>query len=233
MKTKYRHELKFIITEPEYRELHVLLNTIMKHDVHTGEQGTYNIRSLYFDDLYRTAYKEKLDGVEIRKKYRIRIYNCSDRVISLECKYKNGPYIYKESVKLTREEYERMLVQDYGFLLKKDKQMAKEFFVDARTNLIRPEVIVEYDREPFVNDVGTVRITFDKNVRAIEHCDDMFSETAPSFVVLPPGQMILEVKFTGLLPEKIRNIFRSFSFVQCSASKFCLCADKIDEVLRH
>lgn len=232
MSGKYRHELKFVITDLEYRELQTVLNTIMVHDSHADRNGNYNIRSLYLDDMYRTAYVQKLDGVEIRKKYRIRIYNCSDRVISLECKYKNGPYIYKESVKLTREEYDRMLQCDYGFLLKKEKQMAKEFFVDARTNLLRPWVIVEYDREPFINDVGTVRITFDKGVRAIAPGDDMFSETAPSFVVLPPGKMILEVKFTGLLPEKIRNIFHSYSFVQTNASKFCMCADKLDEVLR-
>lgn len=230
MQTKYRHELKFIITNLEYQELHTILNTIMIHDPHTGSSGNYNIRSLYLDDMYRTAYQEKMDGVEIRKKYRIRIYNCSDSRISLECKYKNGPYIYKESVRLSREEYEKMLQQDYGFLLKKDEQMAREFFVDARTSRLRPWVIVEYDREPFINDVGTVRITFDKEVRAISPADDMFSEKAPSFCVLPPGKMILEVKFTGKLPEKIRNIFQSYSYVQTSASKFCLCADKLDEM---
>ena len=230
--TKYRHELKFIITDLEYAELKPVLLAMMQRDPHTGPDGNYNIRSLYFDDMYRTAYREKLDGVEIRKKYRIRIYGCSEGVISLECKYKNGPYIYKESVKLTREEYDRMCCCDYGFLLKKKEQMAKEFFVDGRTNLIRPWVIVEYAREPFINDVGTVRITFDKEVRAIPPEDDIFSKTAPSFAVLPPGQMILEVKFTGKLPEKIRQIFRSYSFVQTQASKFCLCADKLEEVLR-
>ena len=232
MSGKYRHELKFVITDLEYQELQRVLSTIMVHDTHADRDGNYNIRSLYLDDMYRTAYVQKMDGVEIRKKYRIRIYNCSDRVISLECKYKNGPYIYKESVKLTREEYEKMLCCDYGFLLKKDKQMAREFFVDARTNRLRPWVIVEYDREPFINDVGTVRITFDKNVRAIAPEDDMFLETVPSYAVLPPGKMILEVKFTGILPEKIRKIFQKYSFVQTNASKFCLCADKLDQVIR-
>ena len=231
--TKYRHELKYIISFTVYHELSTVLGALMPHDRHAGPKGEYNIRSLYFDDMYRTAYEEKLDGVEVRKKYRARIYNCSDGIISLECKHKNGPYIYKESIKLTRPEYDRMLCEDYGFLLKKDSPMAREFFVDARTNRIRPEVIVDYDREPFVNDVGTVRITFDKNVRAISPGDDIFSKTAPSFAVLPLGQMILEVKFTGRLPEKIRNIFRSYPLVQSSASKFCLCADELNHILGH
>lgn len=232
MNLKYRHELKFVITDLEYRELQPVLCAMMDRDSHAEQDGHYNIRSLYFDDMYRTAYVQKLDGVENRKKYRIRIYNCEDRSISLECKYKRGAYIRKEAVRLTREEYAKMLNLDYAFLLRKEQQVAKEFFVDARTNRLRPWVIVEYDREPFINDVGTVRITFDKNVRAIAPEDDMFLETAPSFSVLPPGQMILEIKFTELLPEKIRRIFRKYSFVQTNASKFCICADKLDEVIR-
>ena len=232
MLVKYRNELKFVINTLEYQELRNVLRTIMIPDPNVGEDGEYNIRSLYLDDMYRTAYNEKLDGVEIRKKYRIRIYNCSDQVISLECKHKRGPYIYKESVKLTREEYERMLHCDYGFLLKKDSQIAKEFFVDARTKQIRPWVIVEYDREPYIDKVGTVRITFDKNLRASAPEEDMFSASAPSFSIMQPGEMILEVKYTGVLPEKIRRIFQNYSFTQTSASKFCLCADKLTSILR-
>lgn len=228
----YRHELKYIINDATYRELSTVLSVLMEHDVHAGETGEYNIRSLYFDDIYQTAYMEKLDGVQIRKKYRVRIYNCSDRSISLECKHKNGPYIYKESVRLTHQEYNQMLTGDYGFLLKKESQMAREFFIDARTNCMKPVVTVDYDREPFINDVGTVRITFDKHVQAISPGDDMFQKDVPGFAILPHGQMILEVKFTGKLPEKIRRIFTSYPLTQCSASKFCMCVDTLNHVLR-
>ena len=232
MMVKYRYELKFLITTIEYQELRNVLRTIMIPDPHAGINGEYNIWSLYMDDIYRTAYKEKLDGIEIRKKYRIRIYDCSEKVISLECKYKNGPYIYKESVRLSGEEYKKMLQCDYCFLLQKDSQVAKEFYVDTRTNLIKPHVIVEYDREPYVDMVGNVRIPFEKNVRAAEPYDDMFLKKIPSYAVFSPGELILEVKYTGVLPEKIRKIFQSYSFVQTSASKFCLCADKLQHTLR-
>jgi NADPH-dependent glutamate synthase beta subunit-like oxidoreductase len=42
--------------------------------------------------------------VLLRKKYRIRIYNCSDRSIKLERKKKFGSYIYKEAAPLTHAE---------------------------------------------------------------------------------------------------------------------------------
>ena len=233
MKGKFRHEMKYVIPRYLYQEMTQVFREIMEYDSHAGPSHSYNIRSLYFDDMYRTAYKEKLDGIQYRKKYRIRIYNCQDQRISLECKHKDGPYIYKEAVKLTKEEYDRILLGDFSFLLKREEQMAKEFFVDARTRLMKPEVIVEYDREPFVYKTGTVRITFDKDLRAISWKDDMFDPLAPSFSVMNGQEMILEIKFTGLLPEKIRRLFRTYEIVQTSASKFCMCVDKIGETLQH
>lgn len=110
--------------------------------------------------------------------------------------------------------------------------MAARFFVESRAAVLRPRVIVAYDREAFVNDVSTVRITFDKDITAMDPGQDLFDPRAAGYHVLPPGQMILEVKFTGILPEYIQTIFHAYSFVRTSASKFCLCADRVRQVLR-
>lgn len=227
----YRHELKFLITNVDKTELRNVLQHFCHHDRHAID-GFYSISSLYFDDMYHTAYQEKLDGVEIRKKYRIRIYNCSDSVISLECKYKNGQYIHKESVRLTRDEYDSILEGNVSFLLEKKEPLAKEFYVDYKTALLRPCVNVVYEREPFIYDAGTVRITFDENIRAARCTDDLFDPSAPSWAVLPSGQLVLEVKFTGLLPERIRTIFLKYGYVQSQASKFCMCLEKVNGLLR-
>lgn len=232
MSPAYRHELKYLVNQAEYRQLQTVLHSLLGHDAHAGPDGGYHIRSLYMDDFYHTAYRQKMAGVEVRKKYRVRIYNCKGTHIALECKHKNGAYVYKESVPLTRGEYTALCRGDCGFLLRKPQPMATQFFLEARANLIRPCVIVAYDREAFVNDVGTVRITFDKALTAMEPRQDLFDPQAPGYHVLPPGQMILEVKFTGILPEYIQSIFRAYSFVRTSASKFCLCADQVRHTLR-
>ena len=232
MTPAYRHELKYLVNQAEYRQLQTVLRSLLGHDAHAGPDGGYHIRSLYMDDFYHTAYRQKMAGVEVRKKYRVRIYNCKGTHIALECKHKNGAYVYKESVPLTPGEYTALCRGDCGFLLRKPQPMAMQFFLEARANLIRPCVIVAYDREAFVNDVGTVRITFDKALTAMEPRQDLFDPQAPGYHVLPPGQMILEVKFTGILPEYIQSIFRAYSFVRTSASKFCLCADQVRHTLR-
>ena len=227
----FRYEQKYEINSYQYTELRSVLQQMLKADDHADEAGQYMIRSLYFDDMYRSAYYEKMDGIYQRKKYRIRIYGCSDAVIHLECKRKEGAYIFKESCRLTKEEYENILSGDGAFLLEKESQMAKEFYLDMRMNLLKPEVIVDYEREPYVFDAGTVRITFDKNVRACRANQDIFDKEIASYEIYPQDKMILEIKFTGYLPERIRKVFQVRNLTQTSASKYCMCVDRLSEIL--
>ena len=158
------------------------------------------------------------------------VYNCRDSQIHLECKYKQGSYISKESLSLTRPEYQQLAGGDCRFLLGKDSQMGREFCADTLSRLLRPDVIVDYEREPYVMEAGTVRVTFDRDVRAARPGQDLFDPGIPSYGVLEPGRMIMEIKFTGYLPEQVRRIFRLRDLPQTSASKFCLCADRIRQI---
>ena len=66
------------------------------------------------DDYWHSAYEEKEAGVLLRKKYRIRIYDNSDRIIKLERKKKFGSWIYKEDAALTRAEQEGLPILLFG-----------------------------------------------------------------------------------------------------------------------
>ena len=85
-----RHELKFYINEMQYYLLSRALDRVLDRDPNGDENNEYHIRSLYFDTVFNDALYDKLDGVQNRDKYRIRIYNLSDRVIKMECKTKVG-----------------------------------------------------------------------------------------------------------------------------------------------
>lgn len=82
---RYRHELKYLINEGEHSALACRMAPVFKLDKH-ARAGGYTIRSLYFDDYCNSAYEEKDVGILMRKKYRVRIYNGSDKVIKLERK---------------------------------------------------------------------------------------------------------------------------------------------------
>lgn len=82
---RYRHELKYLINEGEHAALACRMAPVFKLDKH-ARAGGYTIRSLYFDDYCNSAYEEKDAGILMRKKYRVRIYNGSDKVLSLSAK---------------------------------------------------------------------------------------------------------------------------------------------------
>ena len=82
---KYRHELKYKISNAAAEVLKQKLALIMETDSNAYyEDGSYLIKSLYFDDLNSKSYYEKMDGVLYRKKYRIRIYNDDESFIRLK-----------------------------------------------------------------------------------------------------------------------------------------------------
>ncbi len=228
----YRHELKFEITPVRKQILMERLSSVMRPDPNAGQEG-YFIRSLYFDDLYDSAFRDKLAGVNRRKKYRIRIYNCSDGLIKLERKKKEGAFIKKEAVSLQREELDRLLKGDAGFLLQREETLAKEFYLETVMNGLAPTVVVDYDRIPLVFPGGDVRITFDEHIRAGRFGGDLFQKELPSYEVLPEGKLILEVKFTEYLPEIIRDLLPAEEAAVIAASKYVLCLRKQREMLFH
>ncbi len=222
---KFRHEYKYLINYPELEELKVRMRPYFRLDPH-AEGGEYMIRSLYFDDVWNSAYEEKDMGIFFRKKYRIRIYNCTDQSIKLERKIKNDKYIFKEAADLTRDEVYRIIDGDFGFLLKKENNLLREFYVECVSNFMRPRVIVDYDREPFILDGGTVRITFDKKVRAAVGSFDIFDDSLSVLPALPPDKLIMEVKYTEFLPMLVKSMVPPSASEMVAASKYVMCCDK-------
>lgn len=223
----YRHELKFLISESEADILKNRLSLVMRKDSHVNDQGWYMVRSLYFDDLNNSAYHEKMDGVPSRQKYRVRVYNENTHRITLERKIKEGSFVHKQSAPLTKSQVQDLQNGDYRFLLSTPHPLHKVLYFEMETRVLRPKVIVEYEREPFVYEPGDVRITFDRNVRAVTARSDIFAPSLPSTLVLERGKLILEIKYTQFLPTLIRQLLpgRATEFV--AVSKYVACFDKI------
>ncbi len=224
---RYRNEWKYLIDTAQKEAVCSRLRPILKLDKH-ATNGGYMLRSLYFDDYFQTAYEEKDAGVLQRKKYRIRIYDCSDRSIKLERKKKFGSYIYKEAAPLTRDEVYKILDGDYGFLLESPHSLCREFYIECVSNGMRPRTIVDYDREPWIMDEGTVRITFDMDVRAAIGGFDIFDPNLPTLNVLEPGKCVMEVKFTEFLPQAVREILPDRASEFTAVSKYVLCYEKTE-----
>jgi hypothetical protein len=221
-KCTYRHEQKFVIDLAEAELLAMRLRSTMEVDPNAARNGgTYHIRSLYFDNFYDSAISEKVSGVEFRNKYRIRIYNHSDRTIKFERKHKNGAFIKKESISLTRKEADSIIAGNVNFLYNRPETFAKELYASIRTQGLRPKVLVDYTREPFLFPQQDVRITLDRDIRTAYRCNELFNPDAPTV----PAQAyrnccILEVKFNLYLPAYVRSLIQVSARQQTAASKY-------------
>ena len=218
-----RHELKYFITPAEMTVLRGILTPVMQLDPNGNEHNEYHIRSLYFDTINDDALEEKIAGVGNRKKYRIRIYNFSDRVIKLECKSKYGDLISKQSVSIPRELAEQLIAGDPDGLQRMRHPLFHDVYREMRTRLLRPAVIVDYVREAYIHQAEEVRITFDKQVRTGLYSVDMFNPEIPTYPVFDDPVEILEVKFDEFLPGYLQSILSGVTAQRSAISKYTWC----------
>ena len=206
----YRYELKFQIDSKTAHILKQRLALIMEIDKNSNNlDNTYLIRSLYFDDENSTAYYEKMDGVEFRKKYRIRIYNYDDSFIRLECKYKHNNMTMKKQVRIARKDCENIINGNLLNYKIPESGLLKEFLVDYRLNHLKPSVIVDYIRTAYTYHVSDVRITFDEKIKSGLYNYDLFDKDYPLYSIIDDDVLIMEVKFNEVLPENIALILSS------------------------
>ena len=218
---KYRHEWKHEISYGDMLVLRQRLSAVMKRDVHAID-GKYLIRSLYFDNVSDKALREKVDGVNIREKFRIRYYNGDTSVIHLEKKSKIGGLGNKQSVNLTAEEARWIVDGKLDWMLHSERPLVRELYVKMTTEGLRPKTIVDYTREPFVYGPGNVRVTLDYNIRTGLGCTDFLNPDCPT---IPVGNapIILEVKWDEFLPEVIRSVVQLENRKTGAYSKYAAC----------
>ena len=196
---EYRHELKFLVSDMEINILKYRLMPLMHEDRHQTD-GNYNIRSLYFDDFYDTCMHENEDGTDNRKKYRIRIYNHSKEVIKLELKQKYHGKTSKYSCRISISQCEQLMQGIVPTDITKEQRVLHKLAYLMETKLMRPKVIVDYDRVPYVYRThdANVRVTFDKNIKSIREVEAFFDPDIGGRGVLPVGQALMEVKFDAV-----------------------------------
>ena len=219
---KYRHELKYYCDEPELKILERKLSVVMQRDGHADENGEYLIRSVYFDDYHRSRFYENEDGVDPREKFRIRIYNYSDKRISLEKKIKRRGMTAKQMCQIDREICRRMLEGAPMSDCIGIHPLLDEWIVMRDTVGLRPVMLGEYVRKPLVYRLGNVRVTFDRYITASQRVEGLFDREIPRVAVLPTGYHILEVKYDDFLPDIIYQMIDNGHFRQTTFSKFYL-----------
>ena len=222
-KRKYRHEYKYLISVAELEMLKNRSNNLLVPDSHTNNKGGYSIRSLYFDDYCNRCYYENENGTDPREKFRIRIYNHSTNRIMLECKRKEHGMTNKTSCPLTVEQTEILMSGKTLSDINSQPPLLRKLTLQMLTRKLRPVVIVEYDRIPYVYKNGNVRVTLDTNISSSNAVELFLDETIPKRPVMPLGHQLLEVKFDEFLPDFIYKNLELNNLRQTAFSKYYLC----------
>lgn len=213
-----RHEIKHFINYFDFIQLRSKLPQVLTPDRNAADDNAYRVRSLYLDNFNDKALREKIDGVDEREKFWLRLYNNDPSFIRLEKKSKKGGMCFKQSAVIPSYQCEKLINGEYGVLKKQDHPLLLELYTKLNSQLLRPKNIVDYKREAYVFPVGNVRVTLDYDIRASTDIKTFLDSDILTFPI--SDVIILEVKYDQLLPDIVREAVTLSSRQQTAFSKY-------------
>ena len=231
---KGRSELKYYITPEMVTGVLDFARAHIEHDEYALRMPNYRytVRSLYYDSPRLDFYWEKIDGLKVRRKLRIRGYNTLNEksVAFLEIKRRYGAAVVKERAKYDYAEIVKIMSSPANIWLTYEQSnngsMVLGKWLDniLRWNL-EPTVVIAYEREAYVGryeDDNQVRLTIDYDVRArvTESVEELFAED--NFTFLTGRYYVLELKFNNYMPKWMRELVMEMNLQQRSISKYCM-----------
>ena len=211
-----RHEDKYICSGRQLVLIRTRLQSVMQIDPHQKGEN-YRIRSLYLDTASRRFYEESMNGVDDRKKYRIRFYDLDDRFLRIERKDTVGGMKEKVNHKTDRDSVDLLLA---GETVPFSDGLIGQIHNLQVAEGLRPMAIIDYIRCAYTYPTGNVRITFDTNLACSGHCEDLFRKDAVLLPLLPQDRFILEVKYDAILPGFISKMLDIGDLERVSFSKY-------------
>ena len=225
---QYRHEIKRLLSPAQRLLLEQRIRAVMPRDIHSGDDGNYSIRSIYFDTTADRAYTEKEAGISEREKIRIRFYNRQDDLIKLERKEKRGNLIHKDSMAISKETADAMMRNDYSSLPGYGSPLGDHIYGTAHSEGLRPVVVIDYIRMAYVFPMNHVRVTFDSALEAARPEIPIWTpESGYDVYDVLEENTILEIKYDKYLPEHICSLLNSVPAPQTALSKYVLCRNNL------
>ena len=227
----YRYEKKFLINNLQMELLKNNLSAALYLDSNIkSDDGSYFIRSMYFDDYKDTSYFQVIDGISKREKYRIRYYNYNPDYITLEKKSKINNLGKKDKDLLTKEIVMKFINKEE---IETDKPVINELQDKMKTNFYKPVIIIDYLRRAFTYPINDVRITIDYNISCSYEINKFFEKNINSIPLLDKDTAILEVKYNDFLPDVIKQIINIENLEITSFSKYSVGRSMLEKIERR
>ena len=225
-----RYEFKYLLRSELFHKLVEEIAHFMEYDgyVHPELNDSYFVRSLYFDDDLATNYYEKIDGIKVRRKFRIRTYEVTaeqEAPIYLEEKGRTIERTYKRRTQIMTDHlplfYNPQLNSEQILKLYSGADLVESMVFNTLRKNLKPRVLVDYLRKPFTSEYDAhFRVTFDTALKA-SSVASLFPDSAANWIRAEAGYTILEVKFNRRIPAWFHKILQAYNMRRLSISKFC------------
>ena len=229
--TLYRYEFKYILNKKTSDQIEKEAQNFMIYDGHVKKElnNKYFVRSLYFENNFSSNFYEKVDGMKIRRKYRLRTYsNFFDPKVPIffEVKGRILERTYKKRINIKNKYLNLFLSQSQNFNLLNlypNNEMIINFIFDSFRKNLKPLILVDYKRRPYINKFGLYfRLTFDTNLLSSKTNNLFSNDKYSSWLECKAGYTILEVKFDRSIPAWFHRIIQCYNLKRRSISKFVL-----------
>ena len=203
-----RSELKFLIHHSVRSMLLERWSRYLVRAPFTNEHAVTPILSQYYDSPTLEFYHEKLAGVGLRNKVRLRTYGHgfrSDQTTFLEIKHRCDDQVRKFRYRLPEFSEAFMEPENWTF---DEPEMAAVFGVLYERYRLRPSAQVYYQREAYEGAYERdVRVTFDTCVVGLHPGEVLTRDSLfdRSRRLLPETLVILEVKTTRGIPGWVHD----------------------------
>jgi hypothetical protein len=227
----YRYEFKYILNKKTSDQIEKEARNFMIYDGHVKKElnNKYFVRSLYFENNFSSNFYEKVDGMKIRRKYRLRTYsNFFDPKVPIffEVKGRISERTYKKRINIKNKYLNLFLSQSQNFNLLNlypNNEMIINFIFDSFRKNLKPLILVDYKRRPYINKFGLYfRLTFDTNLLSSKTNNLFSNDKYSSWLECKAGYTILEVKFDRSIPAWFHRVIQCYNLKRRSVSKFVL-----------
>lgn len=233
-----RREFKYLVPEEIASDIASAISGVCSRDPFAGPDGSYAIRSLYFDTsqlgLYWANEREQMN----RFKVRVRNYPATTDRVWLEVKARSGDSIYKTRATLPYRAWADVTQNPNHSRLSTEastnRQMLERFLYHIHAHHLEPAMLVQYNREAYFSRVDDyARITFDRAIQCQEQTQWSLEATPahwrsidhPVQTQTRDAMCVVELKFGAMVPRWMNVLIQNYELIRYSFSKYCYSID--------
>ncbi len=222
--TRNRYEIKYLVPTREVPGLRAALGEYVEADRHGDPEWGYSVYSVYWDSPTFIHFWEKVEGLKVRRKIRVRRYVGSDDVY-LEVKQRVDRTQQKRRLRLSAADAREQLLSSSGMAAA--DPVLQEVWLLCQRHRLAPRCAIRYRRRAFLGRYEpTLRVNFDNRIQYRMTGFDLVTPFDAGRAVIDPRTTVMEVKFTGRVPLWLTKTIGRLGLPMVRMSKYCSAVDR-------